>query len=399
MINQLTKPEIQEFIEDHLYDDPSALMLKADHYPDWPMKLIVEQIQAKRKAKTKLPTWFKTPGLVYPPVISMEQCSSEETAQYKAELVTEGNSMIDLTGGFGVDFAHLAPKFLLAHYVERQVPLVKTAEYNFSRLGLTGIHAHQGQSEDFLSQENEFDLIYLDPARRGDRNEKVVRLEDCEPNIMALLPELLAKSKRVMIKTSPLLDIKGAINQLNSVAEVHVIAISNEVKELVFLLNSDSANAPKINCINLKGNNKEVFDFTFDAEEKATSSFNEVQAYLYEPNASILKAGAFKTIGNAFGLKKLEVNTHLYTSSDLVEGFPGRTFRVLDKISLNKKVLKHHFPEMKANITVRNFPMTVAQIRKKSGLREGGNQYLFGITDQAGKQLVLCEKIDAHQNQ
>jgi len=173
-----------------------------------------------------------------------------------------------------------------------------------------------------------------------------------------------------------------------------VIAVANEVKELVFLLDKNADRTPQIHCVNLKGDNKEVFEFTFDTEERATSSFDQVETYLYEPNASILKAGAFKAIGNAFGIQKLAANTHLYTSSELVEGFPGRTFRVLDKISLNKKVLKHHFPEMKANITVRNFPMTVAQIRKKSGLKEGGDQYLFGATDQSGKQLVLCEKMD-----
>jgi 16S rRNA G966 N2-methylase RsmD len=399
LINQLTKPEIQEFIEGHLYDDPSSLMLKANHYPDWPMKLIVEQIQAKRKAKSKLPSWFKTRGLIYPLVLSMEQCSSENTARYKMSLINAGLQMIDLTGGFGVDFAFLSEKFSKAHYVERQAELVEHAQYNFNLLGLTGFEAHHGQSEEFLTSQDNFDLIYLDPARRDDHNEKVVRLEDCDPNVISLLPKLLSKAKQVMLKTSPLLDIKGAIQQLGSVAQVHVIAVANEVKELVFLLDKNADRTPQIHCVNLKGDNKEVFEFTFDAEERATSSFDQVEAYLYEPNASILKAGAFKAIGNAFGLQKLEANTHLYTSSELVEGFPGRTFRVLDKISLNKKALKHHFPEMKANITVRNFPMTVAQIRKKSGLKEGGDQYLFGATDQSGKQLVLCEKIDARQHQ
>ena len=399
MINQLTKPEIQEFIQDHLYDDPSSLMLKANHYPDWPMKLIVEQIQAKRKAKGKLPSWFKKPGIIYPPVLSMEQCSSENTARYKMNLINPGIQMIDLTGGFGVDFAFLSEKFSKAHYVERQAELVAHAKYNFSLLGLTGFEAYHGQSEEFLTSQDDIDLIYLDPARRNDHNEKVVRLEDCEPNVISLLPKLLSKAKQVMLKTSPLLDIKGAIHQLGSVAQVHVIAVANEVKELVFLLDNNSGRTPQIHCVNLKGDNEEVFEFTFDAEERATSSFDQVEAYLYEPNASILKAGAFKSIGNAFGLQKLDANTHLYTSSELVEGFAGRTFRVLDKISLNKKVLKHHFPDMKANITVRNFPMTVAQIRKKSGLKEGGDQYLFGAIDQEGKQMLLCKKIEADKYQ
>lgn len=399
MINQLTKPEIQDFIEGHLYDDPSVLMLKANHHPDWPMKLIVEQIQAKRKAKSKLPSWFKTAGIVYPPVLSMEQCSSEYTARYKMKLANEGTQMIDLTGGFGVDFAFLSEKFSKAQYVERQAKLVERAKYNFSLLGLADIKVHHGQSEQFLNSEDKFDLIYLDPARRDGHNEKVVRLKDCEPNVTSLLPKLLSKAKQVMIKTSPLLDIKGAIKELGAVSEVHVLAVSNEVKELIFLLNTNSSKPLIIRCANLKGENQDVFEFSFESEEQSTSNFSQVLEYLYEPNVAILKAGAFKTIGNEFGLKKLHANSHLYTSSQIVAGFPGRTFRVIDKISLNKKLLKNHFPDMKANITVRNFPMTVAQIRKKSGLKEGGDQYLFGSTDQQGKQMVLCEKIDTQKNQ
>lgn len=395
MIDLLTKPEIQEFIEDHLYDDPSRLMLKANHHPDWPMKQIVEQIQSKRKAKTKLPSWFRKEGLIYPSVLSMEQCSSENTARYKMSLLAKGKCMLDLTGGFGVDFMYLSQGFSESHYVERQTELIATARHNFEKFGLKGFQIHEGNAEYILSQNANCDLIYLDPARRGDQNEKVVRLEDCEPNVISLLPELLAKSKQVMIKTSPLLDIKGAIKQLNAVAEVHVIAVANEVKELVFLLNSNASNAPKIHCVNLKPDTKEVFEFTFDREEGTTPSFDQVQAYLYEPNASILKAGGFKSVGNDFGLRKLHPNTHLYTSSEIVQDFPGRTFQVINQVSLNKKVLKRCFPEMKANITVRNFPMSVAQIRNKSGLKEGGQLYLFGTTDQAGRQLILCKKVDA----
>ncbi len=396
MIDKLTKPEIQDFIEEHLYDDPSQLMLKANHYPDWPMKQIVEQIQSKRKAKTKLPLWFQTAGLVYPSVLSMEQCSSENTARYKKSLLSKGKRMLDLTGGFGVDFTYLSQGFLESHYVERQAELTDIAKHNFEKLGLKGYRIHQSNAEDVLSQSDTYDLIYLDPARRGDQNEKVVRLENCEPNVLEMLPSLLTKSKQVMIKTSPLLDIKGAIHQLQSVSEVHILAVGNEVKELLFLLDKAWSKKPKIQCVNLLKSGKQQFDFTYDAEEQSDSVYEVVQEYLYEPNAAILKAGGFKSIGNAFGLSKLHVNSHLYTSTEFVTSFPGRAFRVIEKISLNKKALKKHFPTMKANITIRNFPMTVAQIRQKSGLKEGGSQYLFGTTDQGGKQLVLCEKIEAN---
>lgn len=325
----------------------------------------------------------------------MEQCSSEEAAKYKAGLVPDGSAMVDLTGGFGVDFAILSKKFASADYVERQEVLVKTAEWNFNKLQLSGVALHLAESSEFVTNNGSYDLIYIDPARRGDHNEKVVRLEDCEPNVVEMLPELLNKSEHVMIKTSPLLDIKGAIRSLKSVDEVHVLAIGNEVKELIFLLSSEGSDLPKIHCANLQHDKHYSFSFDFQSEEGSSSSFNGLMNYLYEPNAAILKAGAFKCIGNEFGLNKLHSNTHLYTSSELVKDFPGRTFLVKDKITLNKKALKAHFPEMKANITVRNFPMTVAQIRKKSGLKEGGNQYLFGTTDQDGKQLVLCEKVDS----
>jgi len=394
LIEVLTKPEVQEFIKAHLYDDPAVLMLRANQYPEWPMKEIVEQIQSKRKAKTKLSSWFQTEGIIYPPQLSMEQCSSEMTARYKASLVPEGSSMIDITGGFGVDFAFFSKRFERSTYIERHKVLVETARHNFQKLGLSGLSLHHGASEEFLTKDKTYDLIYLDPARRGDHNEKVVRLEDCEPNVLALLPKLLDKSKHVILKTSPLLDVKGAIDQLGCVAEVHIVSVSNEVKELVFILDREAAYQAKIHCINLRNKGNDTFEFTFEEEENCSSGQSEVRSFLYEPNASILKAGAFKSIGARFGLSKLHVNSHLYTSSELVVGFPGRTFKVADSISLNRKGIKGRFPAMKANITVRNFPMTVAQIRKKSGLKEGGDQYLFGTTDLKGKQLLLCEKVN-----
>ncbi len=394
MIEVLTKPEVQEFIKAHLYDDPAALMLKANQYPEWPMKEIVEQIQSKRKAKTKLSSWFQIEGIIYPPQLSMEQCSSEMTARYKASLVPGGSSMVDLTGGFGVDFAFLSDRFERSTYIERHQLLVEIAKHNFQKLGLSGLSLHHGGSEEFVTNDKTYDLIYLDPARRGDHNEKVVRLEDCEPNVLALLPKLLDKSKHMMLKTSPLLDIKGAISQLGCVAEVHVVSVSNEVKELVFILDKKATNQAKIHCINLRNKGNESFEFTFGEEEDTTIGQTEVESYLYEPNASILKAGAFKSVGSRYGLAKLHANTHLYTSLEIVNDFPGRTFKVVDSISLNRKVIKRHFPTMKANITVRNFPMTVAQIRKKTGLKEGGDMYLFGTTDSKGKQLLLCEKVD-----
>lgn len=392
MIETLSSAEIQKFIEDHLYDDPVALMLKASSFPHLPMKEVVEQITSKRKAKSKLPDWFQTSGIIYPPGISMEQCSSQVTAEYKASLVS-GSTMVDLTGGFGVDTCFLARSFEQAHYVERQPHLVTLAKHNFYQLGAGNVSCHQGEAAEFLrSLEASVDLIYLDPARRGDYNRKVFRLEDCEPNVLELLPEFMQKSTRVMMKASPMLDIKGALADLGGATEVHVVADHNEVKELLFLIDSSASQNPEIHCINFTPADPQTFDFNFEQETAAEPGFGEVSEFLYEPNAAILKAGAFSCVAKRFGLTKLHKNTHLYTSSEPVANFPGRIFRVLDRLGMNKKELRRMLPGMKANITVRNFPMTVAQIRKKTGLREGGEDYVIATSDIKGPKVFHCQR-------
>lgn len=389
----LTKPEIQKFIDDHLHDDPAALMLSASKYPDWPMRAIVEQIQSKLKAKRKLESWFRTAEIIYPPLLSMEQCSSEQTANYKSVLALGGKKMVDLTGGFGVDFSAFTSRYDECHYVERNDGLAAIAQHNFECLGIKNAHIHAEDSVKFLDENEGFDLIYLDPARRGDGDRKVIRLEDCAPNVIDLLPNLLAKSKQVIVKTSPLLDIKGAISALKQVAEVHVVAVSNEVKELLFVLDPSSTEDPKIHCVNLIKDKVEQFSFLFSEEEELVSTFGEMSNYLYEPNASIMKGGGFKVIAQEFKLQKIHPNSHLYTSDVLVAHFPGRSFEVLGEVSLNKKHLKKSIPGLKANITVRNFPMTVVQIRKKTGLKEGGEDYLFATIDMVGSKVFLTRKI------
>ncbi|MFY0593176.1 MAG: RsmD family RNA methyltransferase [Roseivirga sp.] len=368
-------------------------MLKANKYPNWPMKEIVTQIQSKQKAKKKLPTWFSTSRIIFPPLLSMEQCSSELTAAYKAGLAEKGKRMVDLTGGFGVDISAFANLFSECHYVERNEGLSAIAQHNFESLGFQNLHVHTDDSIRFLKENRAFDLIYIDPARRGDRDQKVVSLNDCEPNVIDLLPDLLVKSKRVIIKTSPLLDIKGAIRELQHVAAVHVVAVGNEVKELLFELNASAEGDPIIHCVNLTKGKTEQFDFQFSEEEELLSTFGAMRKYLYEPNASILKGGGFKVIGERLKLRKLHPNSHLYTADVLVDDFPGRSFEVLDEISLNKKSLRKIIPTMKANITVRNYPMSVAQIRKKTGLKEGGEDYLFATSDQMGAKVFQTRKV------
>lgn len=391
MIEALLTPEVQKFIRDHENDDPATLMLRAKQYADIPLKEAVEQIQSRKKAKTKLPTWYSATDLIYPPPLSLEQSSSAITAEYKASLFSS-EKFVDLTGGMGIDFSFLSKSFKRGFYVERQDNLVKIARHNMNSLGITSAEFYNAETEDFLNQTSEkFDLIFLDPARRGNHDQKVFRIEDCEPNVLSLLPLMKSKGKSILMKTSPLLDIKGAVKDLGGVTEVHVVAVNNEVKELLFIIDDKANENPTIKAIDLT--NSEVgFEFNYVEEQGVNLAHGNIESYLYEPNVAILKAGAFKSIASQFGLIKLHVNSHLYTSKTPANNFPGRSFKVISKISFNKKELRKAIPNMKANITVRNYPMTVDQIRKKTGLTDGGDHYIFATTDQTGKKVVLCEK-------
>uniref|UniRef100_UPI00404731DC THUMP-like domain-containing protein n=1 Tax=Roseivirga sp. TaxID=1964215 RepID=UPI00404731DC len=396
MIEALLKPEVQKFIRDHENDDPVALILKAKQFKNIPVQQAIEQIQSRKKAKTKLPSWYASNQLIFPPPLSIEQSSSEQAAKYKAELF-KGESFVDLTGGMGIDFSFIIQSFNNGFYVERQPNLAALATHNFNCLEIDNVEILNKDGEAFIKNtEKRFDLIYLDPARRGLHQQKVFRVEDCEPNVIALMPFLKEKGQSILIKMSPLLDIKGAIADLGGATEVHIIAINNEVKELLFLIDIDSSNDPLIKCIDLN-NDLVRFQFRYNEEEKTISALSETKNYLYEPNVALLKAGAFKAVSNRYGLKKLHANSHLYTSEKAIFNFPGRSFKVLRELKLNKTALKMAIPDMKLNITVRNYPASVEEIRKKTGLKDGGAQYLFATTDQAGRKLILCEKIEGQQ--
>lgn len=391
MIDQLASLEVQAFIQEHLADDPASLMLKKNQYPELPMREVVEQIASKQKAKHKLPSWYQQEGILFPPALSMEQTSSEQTAKYKATLV-QGQTMVDLTGGFGIDCYFLSESFDKATYVERQEHLTQIATYNYEKLG-ANITVLNVQSEGYLARMEAVDLVYLDPARRDDQNKKVVLLEDYSPNVLELMPLLQQKTKQVLLKVSPLLDIKLAIEQLQFVEQVHVVAVQNEVKELLFLLGNKSESNPLIHCVNFTKAEVQSFQFAFQAEEGLEAQIGTYSSFLYEPNASILKAGAFKSIAAKFGLEKLHQNTHLYSSDEFIADFPGRVFMVKSEIALNKKRLKKFIPDLKANVTVRNYPQSVAQIRKKTGLKEGSSHFILAFTGVKGPLALLCEKM------
>ncbi|MBK0401366.1 hypothetical protein I5M27_00110 [Adhaeribacter sp. BT258] len=386
--------EARAFLEQNKAADPAGLMLQAKRFPGLPVAELVQQIQARQKAKTKLPGWAENFDLIFPANLSVEQASSELTAQFKARLVS-GEILVDLTGGFGVDVFYFAQQFRQVYHVEQNETLSETVAFNFEKLGVKNVTFLAQNATVFLENlKQTADVIYLDPARRGAANQKVHLLEDCEPDVLQMLPALLAKSRSVLLKTSPMLDIDRAVQQLKNVERLWVIAVENECKEVLYQIGQTENPDPEITAVNLNPKTETAsFSFRKNNEESAEVRYSEPLEFIYEPNAAIMKAGAFRQIADRFGLKKLHRNSHLYTSENLVADFPGRSFRLKTVAKYNKKVLQGLISEKKANITVRNFPETVAQIRQKTGLKEGGDLYLFATTDMHQQPVVLiCEK-------
>ncbi|MEK6480198.1 class I SAM-dependent methyltransferase [Catalinimonas sp. 4WD22] len=393
-ISTLLKAEVQAFIKAHEKDDPSQLVLSGHKYPEIPIKEVAAQIQARQKAKQKFPEWYEAQEIIFPPSLSIEQASSETTARYKATLVS-GNHLLDLTGGMGIDTYYLSKSFEKTDYVEQQSALFDLARHNFKVLGSLQIRTHHTKAEDFLAQHNHpVDCIYLDPARRDDQMRKVFLLEDCIPNVVELKTSLLEKSSQVLIKTAPLLDIQAALQSLEYVKKVIVIAVNQECKEVLYLLDKRYNDEPTLETVHFLGDALQNFSFSKSQEEEAKVNYAEPLNYIYEPNAAILKAGAFKAIAEAFQLIKLHPNSHLYTSDVLKADFPGRIFQLKCLSKYNKKALKALLPSLKANLTTRNFPDSVVQIRKKTGLKEGGNTYIFATTDSQNNHiLIITEKV------
>ncbi|MES2732596.1 MAG: hypothetical protein V4714_12640 [Bacteroidota bacterium] len=388
--------EAQEFIRLHLGDDVAQLALRARQYPDLPLTDLIRQIQARQKARTKLPTWCANDRVVFPVILSLEQCSSETTATYKASLWS-GDTLVDLTGGLGVDTFFFAKHFKQVIHVEQNSELSALAAHNFRELGADNITCLNEDSTAFLAgMASKVDAIYLDPARRDRANGKVFRLDDCEPDVLQLLPLLLDKAHTVLLKTSPMLDIDLAVQQLKGVQAVTVVAVENECKEVLYQLSAQPTEVPALTATNLlKNGQADTFTFSKRAEQQAEATFSEALTYLYEPNAALLKAGAFQSVAQRFGLNKLHLHTHLYTSETLQPDFPGRIFRCEAVMKLDKKALLAYLPEGKANLTVRNFPMSVADIRRQTGIREGGEMYLFATTDLHNRKVIIVtQKVD-----
>jgi len=389
-LNQnILNTETQDFITKNLKSDIAKLLFKGSPFKDISIKEIVEQIESKSKSNSKLPKWFESKNIYYPNKLNIEQTSSEITANYKAKLLS-GNTIIDLTGGFGVDCFAFSTIFKEVTHCEINNELSAIVKHNFKVLNTKNITTIAIDGLAYLKTQKEFDWIYIDPSRRNDIKGKVFLLNDCLPNIPENLDLLFKHSKNILIKASPLLDITSAINELKFVKEVHIIAVQNEVKELLFVLDKLYKGCITIKTVNLTKHPEEHFEAIFKDTLKAT--YSEPQTYLYEPNSAILKAGLFNEVSVELSVSKLNINSHLYTSSTL-QTFPGRSFKVLQQTSYNLKALKKILPSKKANITTRNFPETVAQIRKKTKLKDGGDTYLFFTTDcDENKIVLICER-------
>lgn len=465
MMNQAT----QDFIRQHQDEDVRQLAFLGSKNPEVDMPFALDQIRGRKMARAKLPRWANIDGIIYPPHISMEQCSSESTALYKAELAARllglpvsssenekaaGNAsdshfskicefvseravdsefaknegtfekkqiltesednvneiknetgqedfseeieFVDLTGGFGVDFSYIASRLgMSSMYVERQVHLCVAAKENFERLGLKNAIVKNGDGIEVLHSLKELKLIFIDPARRDDAGNKVVSLKDCTPDVTVLQEEMLSKADYVIIKLSPMLDWHRAISELSHVREVHVISVNNECKELLLVLSARNMGENlRIYCINdAQSFVCEELDMESSSVKIAPSPLEEMQ-YLYEPNASLMKAGCFGVLSERYDARMLSKNSHLFVSREPIAVFPGRSFRIIAVSSFNKKELKHHLAGItKANIATRNFPLSVAELRKRLKLKDGGEIYIFATTlSDESHVLVITEK-------
>ena len=487
-----------DFIRQHQDDDVRQLAFLGSKYPEVDMPFALDQIRGRKMARVKLPRWASIDGIIYPPHISMEQCSSEQTALYKAELAarllglspsssengeekekesenasnlhlseicefagkgavdsefakneatckkkqilteskenvneikeephegdfSEETGFVDLTGGFGVDFSYIASRLgVKSMYVERQAHLCEAAKENFGRLGLKNAIVKNGdgievlhsfaskkeaaasdslgitedQSQSLLKTKLGLKLIFIDPARRDDAGNKVVSLKDCTPDVTLLQEEMLSKADYVIIKLSPMLDWHRAVSELNCVQEVHIISVNNECKELLLVLSARNMGNLRIYCVN------DAQSFVCEESDMESSSVKiapftlEEMQYLYEPNASLMKAGCFSVLSERYGARMLSKNSHLFVSREPIAVFPGRSFRIIAVSSFNKKELKRHLSGItKANIATRNFPLSVAELRKRLKLKDGGETYIFATTlSDESHVLVITEK-------
>ncbi len=387
----LSLPEVRSFIQANEHRDVQKLVLNPPRQFKDHITLLADQIISRRKLKNKLPEWVESEAIL-PPPLSAEQASSSETAHYKSQIV-HGEHLVDLTGGTGVDTLALSSGFNQVEYVEPNEWLCKLFGHNQKVFSDKLITIHQATAKKFLESFEGKSSFFIDPSRRVD-SKKVFRLEDCIPNLSEILPLLREKGTEVLIKLSPMIDLSEGIGQLPYVKAVHVVSVKNECKEVLFHLDfAENKSSPTVNCVNIQKDRQDLFQFTMGSEKETKATLGDPKKYLYDANASILKAGAFNSAAEQFRLDKIAPNTHLYTSDRLVENFPGRCFLVIES-ELKPKAIKERIPEKKANIITKNYPMSSEALGKKLKIKDGGDDYVLGFRTKDGKpKLILCERI------
>ncbi|MDR0835869.1 MAG: class I SAM-dependent methyltransferase [Tannerella sp.] len=397
-----TNESLKTFIVEHANDDVNTLILNCLKYKDIDVKQAAKQIAARKIIKDKLPAWHENMDLIFLSTLAAEQCSSEWTALYKQRFVNEEDTVYDLTGGLGVDAYYFSQKVGKIVYIEQNKDYCDAALINFQALNAVNIEVLNKDSVHFCnlhatnpSAPNP--VLYIDPSRRSNKNKRVYALEDCEPDLTKIWQELQQFSSKIIVKLSPMLDICHAVKQLSGISEIHVVSVRNDCKELIIVADKQSNDSIKIVCVNyLYDKTKQSFVFTPDEEKTTTAPFTaEVKKHLYEPNASVLKAGAYKSVAARFNMEKLHPSSHLYTSDRLTERFPGRIFEVSEVHPFNNQTCNELSKSIaKANITVRNFPLSTEALRKKLQLKDGGDIYLFATTLSNNKKVLIqcCKK-------
>lgn len=382
-MKELLTAEAKLFIQENLDKDVAELALKTHGKHD-SMGFLLQQIRSRQKAKQKIPSWYANADILFPQPLSVEQASSELTARYKANLISAA-TLFDMTGGMGLDASSFATSFEQVYYCDRSEDLARTFSYNCEVLGLKNITSIVGDSISQLKRLGQkFDVVYVDPARRKE-DQRVFQFEDCEPNLLEIGPLLFDYTSEILIKASPMVDIKLALKQLQNVSQVHVVAVNNECKEVLFVQDKKSVRRTEIISTDLR----QDFTLSFDYKEEHETvvEYGDVGKYLYIPNVAISKAGAFNTVASRYGLQKMSRNTHLYSSARFVKGFPGRVIQTQEVLEYSKRTMRYYHGE-KMNVLVRNFALSVANLRKKWSIKDGGEKYLIAFTDHLNKKRV-----------
>ena len=396
MINYLdflSTENVKSFIRENVNSDVQKMILNPPKEFKNHIKEISNQILSRQKAKGKLNLWANNFDLIMPPALSIEQASSEATCSYKRKLI-KGQHLVDLTGGMGIDCIELSKRFNQTTYVEQQPELCAVFAHN-SKVMQQEVEIVNETAESFLeklSAHPKDTIIYLDPARRDNKKNRVFRIEDCSPNLMEILPKVKEKSSSALVKFSPILDLHAIIEALDGIKEIHVVSVKNDCKEILLLIDFKKRSNLKINAVNLETGQPD-YTFNFNEESNSSTQHDFLKKYLYESNSSIMKAGAFKKIAKDFNISKLGENTHLYSSDKLVESFPGRAFEVLS--TANKNNIHRFAAKGKINVITRNYPLNANEFKKKWKLKDGGDYFLIAYRDKIGKpQMTICLKVD-----